>query len=543
MSRVRRPAAGLAGSGSLSRVGLSAVATGLLVLGAGAGCTTAVPEIRSATDPLPEADAGPLKAHLHSGELVVFDSWVEDAQVRELAGPARRYDRDRREVAAPDWIRIPVDSVALLEVSRREPDSGRGAGLTLLASYTVLTGFVSVVCASDPKKCFGSCPTFYLEEDGEGERLVAEGFSSSVARALEATDVDDLRTTSRERSFAIRMRNEALETHAVRSLRVHAVAEPEGTRVFQTDTGGFRLAARLHEAVACRAVEGDCLEPIRRLDAMERVSRTDPDDLALREVIELEFPAPVSGAKLGVVIAARHSFVSTFLFYQTLAYLGPDAGAFLARLERGDAEMLERVRNAMGFAGRLEVEVMDPEGAWIPVGAVIEAGPLAADVHLLELPPRVALRDAVRVRLDLAQGFWRVEHVGLAELGPHVEGHALKPVAVEPLGRVASRDALESLLDPERYLVTQPGDHYRIEFELPTPPGGSTHDAPPYRLFLESTGYYYEWMRSEWLEEASPERTTTMLLDPAAALRDLAPAFKELEGKMEAAFWNSPFRR
>jgi hypothetical protein len=83
--------------------------------------------------------------------------------------------------------------------------------------------------------------------------------------------------------------------------------------------------------------------------------------------------------------------------------------------------------------------------------------------------------------------------------------------------------------------VTAPGDEYRLWFTLPK---GSA-----YRVFLETEGYYYEWMREAWLAEESPLATATMLLQPREALRRMAPGFKEIEPEMERLFWESRFRR
>jgi len=96
--------------------------------------------------------------------------------------------------------------------------------------------------------------------------------------------------------------------------------------------------------------------------------------------------------------------------------------------------------------------------------------------------------------------------------------------------------ARESLARGEGHLVTHPGDAYRLCFRLP--PGDGSFD-----LFLESEGFYYEWMRAEWLAEESPAMALQALADPAGALRALAPAYKAREGALEEAFWASRFRK
>jgi hypothetical protein len=510
---------------------------------------------------VPRDWAPPFKAHLHSGDMVVFTAWEEDTEARALVGTGHRYGPGREFAEWGTWT-LPVDSVALLEVGRRESGAGYGAGLTLLASYTVLTTVITLSCLADPKSCFGSCPTFYLDDESGDERLVAEGFSASVARALEATDLDDVRWTAVGGPLSLRVRNEALETHAIRSLRLHAVPESPGERVFATPDGRFVPARRIHAPVRCTALEGDCLPQVRGLDGVERFTGTDSTDLAARETVELEFPRPTSSdreAALGLVLGARHTFVSTFLFYQTLAYLGRDAGPFLASLERGDGELLERVREVLGMLGGIRVEVLGPGGEWTPAGVLEEAGPLAPDLHLLRLGG-AASEGPIRVRLDMTRGFWRLEYAAIAELGDEVTPRTLLPVGLERLASipVGERDpaapiveaapegttgpaprALSALLDEDRYLVTNPGDHYRVEFELPDPVEGAAH----WRIFLESTGHYYEWMRAEWLEEQSPARAALMLTRPEVMFRELAPVFKGMEAEMEESFWNSRIRR
>ena len=94
--------------------------------------------------------------------------------------------------------------------------------------------------------------------------------------------------------------------------------------------------------------------------------------------------------------------------------------------------------------------------------------------------------------------------------------------------------ALERLRHSEEYLVTYPGDRYRLRFQVPAAQG-------PVELFLETRGYYYEWMRPEWLAEEDPVMLALVGSDPATALRVLAPAFKRREAGLDEQFWASRF--
>jgi hypothetical protein len=272
------------------------------------------------------------------------------------------------------------------------------------------------------------------------------------------------------------------------------------------------------------------------MDERERSSPADSFDLASRETIELEFAAPHGDNSLGLVLAARHTFVSTFLFYQAMGYFGSKGGEWLAALERGGEEAASA---AMGMAeelGDIELWIASEDGEWVSVGSYDEAGPIATDISMFPLPNLEHLPgDPLRVKIRLAKGSWRINYVALARLAGEAQPIVLEPAAVEYNG-TEDAAAQEALLDPEQHLITYPGDEYALIYVLPEKPEAL-------EFFLDSKGYYYEWMRAEWLQDEDPTMASLVLLDPARALRVLAPAFKLAEPKMERLFWESRFGR
>jgi hypothetical protein len=233
--------------------------------------------------------------HLRSGELLVLESWRVVAEGKVLEGHGTRYTALRQPGAAGP-MSVPVEEIAVLEANDSKVVSSLAYGA--LAGLTLVFGVASTYCLANPKSCFGSCPTFYLE--GDPERPRAEGFSASVARALEARDVDLLEgVRPRGRRLALWMRNEALETHAVRRVRLLSVRRPEGGRVFPTREGEFHPLRGLASAASCGGPEGDCAREIARDDGLERKSLADREDLAAREELELSFADAPARAGLG----------------------------------------------------------------------------------------------------------------------------------------------------------------------------------------------------------------------------------------------------
>jgi hypothetical protein len=223
--------------------------------------------------------------------------------------------------------------------------------------------------------------------------------------------------------------------------------------------------------------------------------------------------------------------LSTYLFYQALAYMGRSAGSWLAALERQDASTRERSRGINRVLGGIEVLVQDENGAWITAGQTNETGPLAIDTRLVPLP-RLHSGPA-KIRLRLTRGHWRLDYVALARLDERVAPMRLRPVKVYR-GEVVDENAKKLLLDSASVLTTLPGDEYKFVYRLP-------EDFSRYELFLESRGYYLEWMREEWLKEENPARAAMMFLNPKGALRAMAPEFKKVEAEMEKMFWSSRY--
>ncbi len=481
-----------------------------------------------------------LMAHMTNGEVYVFDTWWrEGPKASRIAGLGRVRDADRHLVREGK-IAISVDSVALFEtnamISRVHPAVVVGAIAITAVAVAAAVGKREEPPPPPPpsetKSGYGSCPTFYVT-DGTRRVLRAEGFSASVARILEAQDVDALygvRPLGRE--LEVVMKNEALETHVIRHVNVLAARRPVGGRVFAAPDGSYWQAPDVVEASRCLAPEGDCRAALQELDGIERFCPADSNDLAARETLEVEF-AQVPEGRWGLVVASRQALLGTFLFYRALAYLGRSAGTWLAVVERGDPVARMRSEAIWRALGGIEVSVAKPGGGWEPAGEINETGPLATDVRVLPLAGETG--GSVRIRLRLARGQWRLDQVGLARLERAVEPVRLSPFLVRR-GSVVDESARKALCDSTATLVTLPGDEYALVYRLP-------EDFDAYELFLETRGYYYEWIREEWLAEEDPARAALMLFRPDQALREMAPEYKRVEKRWEAEFWNSRYGR
>ena len=477
--------------------------------------------------PVPRAETEYLKAHMQDGGLYLLSSWQVDDGERRIQGSGTRYDFNR-EVTETGQLELSLDSVALFETNAVRVSSAM-IPLTVLSVASV---GMTVFCISNPKACFGSCPTFY--QPGEANTILAEGFSASIAPSLEDTDLDALPSVRPDDgSVQLVMRNEALETHVVRWADLIAVPRRPGRRVYAATDGVLVHGTPATPPIGCRAAEGDCVSTVSHADKDERWSLSDSTDLATREKIELEFERPVTapGESLGLLIVSRQSLLPTYILYQGLAFMGTRATEWLAALGRQSLETRSRALELTSLLGGIEIEVLDRQGSWVPAGRLLETGPLASDTRVIPISSTGS--GPIRVRLVLTQGMWRIDRVGLVTYGAAADPVRLEPAAVLRDG-AADDDALERLRSRDDQLSTLPGDEYTLVYRLPDP----TAD---YEFFLESRGYYLEWMRTEWLAEENLLRAAQLFLNPASALKSMAPEFKQIEPEMERVFWSSRY--
>jgi hypothetical protein len=278
------------------------------------------------------------------------------------------------------------------------------------------------------------------------------------------------------------------------------------------------------------AAEGDCNRALASFDGAERWSAADGADHGAREFVDLEFDRAPTGP-LALVVTARQSLMTTYLIYQSLAYMGTSATRWLAAMQpsRDSTASAEAILGRL--LGTIEVYTRSQSGDWSRIGETGETGPIAADTKLIPIPTQ---NDGpVRIRLRLTKGLWRLDWVALASLGSAVTPTRVVPAEVLRAGALDSV-ALQRLLAKGDPLTTLPGDALDLVYHLPP-------NADRCELFLDTRGYYLEWMRREWFAEENSAATRRLLLDPEAMLRNLAPAYKRQEPDMEHAFWNSRY--
>lgn len=477
-----------------------------------------------------------LKAHMENGDVYIFDNkWFIDTLDDMVAGHGALYNYNRRKIQEGD-LRVPVDSVVLFETNRMpsDRDKDRISGLTVLAVADAIFG---IICISVPKACFGSCPTFYLNGDSDAHHADAEVFSNAIAPGLEYRDIDALNNPRVvDGEFRLTMKNEAFETHNIRSAKLLAVARNEGQRVYHSHDDRFYLCRGAQPPAKAEADEGDVTFLLAKKDQVERFSLADPENMVSRESIYLEFnrkelTGKEQPARLGLIAGFRQTLMTSYLIYHALDCMGNQVSDFLAGMDREPGSDVETAWGIKKALGDVDVYLWDEMlGRYVHQGGWNETGPIAFNHQLIALDEAIA-GEVVKIKLELNRGLWRLDYLALTQVLEEadpivIQASALTGNGPDPVGQ------LEALNHPDRYLVSMPGDVYVMNYVLPDPD-------QDYEMFLDATGFYLIWNRAEWTKSKDLMSLRMMRSNPGRFLKRHAVDYKQYESLMEEAFWSS----
>lgn len=470
-----------------------------------------------------------LKAHMKNGDVCILrNTWQVDTVQNLITGVGDRYNYNRiRTSAGP--LSLHFDSIAVYETNKMifGAENQRVTALAILTSVEVIAG---IVCLINPKICFGSCPTFYIDPLSNAHYADAEGFSNAILPSMEYADIDAIgQQQILNDTFSITVKNEALETHCIEDVNLLYYPVKSGEKVFQSSDDQFFLCDSSYKLVIAEAPEGDVAKVLSNKDLNERSSSSDENDLNSKEEIILSFDNVPSGQPLALQLTFRQTLMTTYLFYSAMGYMGDQVSEVFSLLETNSI-LRSRFDTTTKLLGGIEVFTENKEGRWTREGRFNETGPIAQNTQLIRIS-NSSHKSRFRVKLVLNKGLWRLDQTALLRVKKQVKPFVAKPVKIASKGRTDDL-ALGRLNKRNGYLITIPGDEYCLSFK--------TQDSGDrFEMFIRSKGYYLEWMREEWLKEKDMQKLHKMVYAPAEYLRNEASSYKAYEKSMEAEFWNS----
>jgi hypothetical protein len=474
-----------------------------------------------------------LKAHLKNGDICILeDSWKIDTTLNVVSGNGSQYDFNRKQTFQ-GVINIAIDSVAIFETNAKivNPQAGKVIALSLMAGLDAVVG---ILCLTNPKACFGSCPTFYMNENDNFHYADAEGFSNAISPSMEYYDIDALNQQRITNNiFSITMKNEALETHCVKDVKILAYPLQKGQRVYQSPTQDFYLCENDYSLSQAAANEGDITALLENPDRQERFSLSDGNNLSSKEEIYITFDNVKNANDLGLVLNFRQTLMTTYFIYSAMGYMGDEVGDIFAKIETG-GNTRDKLKNGIKKElGDIDIYAWnDQNNKWEYQNGFYETGPIAINRQFIPLQNITANSNSkIKIKLVLNKGLWRMDYVSLVNIKKQITPIEVSPSAIFNKGKL-DNIALGEIKSSDKYLLSMPGSEYKFNFTLP-------NADMDYELFLYSKGYYLEWMREHWIKDKDLLKLKQMLDNPKNYLREEAKNYKQYESTMEEEFWNS----
>jgi len=467
----------------------------LLVAAVTGACIIQQPAIRRVdAAKLRQAVISPVKVHLKDGSTVIYRAGIS-REGNDITGQGLRYSIGTREPSPVS--RFSLDSVLGMESFGNDVNVPASVALSIAG-----TALGAVAAAGAAVALLGSCPTFYADSAGM-ELLQAESFSYAIAPLFEQRDVDRLRLTpTPDGRVVLHVRNEMLETHYINHLELIEASRAADEEVVPDHAGkAITLSNRRVDMTVSDRSGRDLSHMLRSPDQhlfstvdarLASVTATDLDDY-----IDITFKAPDKSDSVAVLLDMRNSLLNTVLLYdhvlgapglKSLDYLGKD---------------LEKISNAvdMGrwYAANMGMRVSVLDGnSYRRITRIGDSGPIAFHRMAVLVPALKAMDGLVHVRLSFVADDWRIDQVA-------VTGDWKRPsVKRVPVSRVIVSDpaqtqsTLGALRQPdESYVITTPGQSFTVEFDV------GTIDASTRTWMLASQGYYTEWVRGDWIKNAS----------------------------------------
>ena len=472
-----------------------------------------------------------LKAHLKNGEVCVLnDVWHVDSLQQYINGKGTRFNFNRRQTFHGE-LHIPIDSVAIFETNNKiiKPEAGRVTALSILAGVDAAIG---LICITNPKACFGSCPTFYLNEKDNFHYADAEGFSNAISPSMEYADIDALNNpTISDSVFSLTMKNEALETHCVKAVKILAYPRQKGQRIYQSPHNEFYACENNYQLSHALGKEGNMTSLLQKEDRQERYSLADGNNLCSKEEIYLTFDAVSNSEDLGLILNFRQTLMTTYFIYSAMGYMGDEVGDFFAAIETAKNKQNKPGYGIKNALGNIEVYAWNEEHKqWEWQNSVYETGPIAINRQIIPLK-KISASKEVKLKLVMNKGLWRLDYLGLTNIKKKVTPVSIDPNLILNKG-IVDPGARLALQQADKHLLSMPGSAYEFKFLLPA-------NNTDYELFLFTKGYYLEWMREHWIKDKDLLKLRQLVYHPKRYLKAQAKDYKRYEKTMEQEFWNS----
>lgn len=472
------------------------------------------------------------KVHLNDGSLIIFKEGFK-VQNDSLIGEGVKYNLTRNQ-------NIRVNGELVTNVASLEYFENRGGTSSFLLSTPAIVVGGGATAVAIFKAIFGSCPTFYSCVD-EDFYLEAEGFSYSISKSFETEDLDRLDfIQTKEGMYTLKMANQALETHYINQIQLLSVEHSPDYAAFPDEKRQILLIGKKTAPVDIISKSGQNVTDLfLRPDSLwyqsdsvllQNLTKTYTEDW-----LDLKFTAPQGMKQVYLSFRIRNTLLNTVLLYDVMmksqGYKTLDW--FHSKLSNLFYvwDLYKWYKKYFG----LHILIFNGK-SYEEITRIPDTGPLAWHDVAVKVP--IINHSDVRIRIQFLPDNWMIDLIHVSFDGKYARNieqlTCYKMTDFDDNEKTEFLDLIKE--NDKRYLLTFPGENYNLQFKLPNTTNGMKRT-----FFLNSKGYYIEWLREDWFKNKNIVSDNSNFKLNEDAIINTARLWIQKKEKFEHQFFNSKF--
>lgn len=387
-------------------------------------------------------------------------------------------------------LTIPVKSVKRVDVYEEDIGKTRAnhimSTIGIIAGVGLLLGIVLLATAPAPQptpqgNC--NCPQVYTYDGGQYQ-FKSGVFSGAVYSSLEKTDylpLENLKDVNGK--YLFRLMNNQQEEQFVNQLQLIKVAHDPATNILLDRHGAVHNYKQLAPPISTSLKNDETGEVLKLRDGNAFIFNEKADAASDFGSIILTFDKPVNAKQAKLIVNAKNSLWSGYLFDEFSSLFGDKFQKYTAKQDKADKQKIERWQKEQALPLMTYVET---DKGWQPIDYFSITGNTAGRDMIMSVNIPDTKNNKIRIKLESAYMFWELDYAAM-DFSPD---YNFKPELINASTAIKSDETNSQVANlmskDDQYSKLLQNEFITVEFKKPSQVNGQQNS-----YFLVSTGYYH----------------------------------------------------
>ncbi|MGI8582457.1 MAG: hypothetical protein ACR2KX_09680 [Chitinophagaceae bacterium] len=386
---------------------------------------------------------------------------------------------EQENIMGKTHLSIPLASITRIDVYEKDKSKTSSnhtisiIGATIGGAFAILMIAFAIAC---------NCPQVYVY-DGSEYQFKSGVFSGAVYSSLEKTDylpLTDMKDANGK--FKFRLMNNQMEEQYVNQVQLVKVNHDASENILFDRKGIIHSYKQPVEPASSSLKNDKNAESFKYREGRSFLfnEKEKPDSKFASVILTFDKPSGSSHAKL--IVNAKNSIWSGYIFEQFSSLFGNQYQKFIAKQDKVDKQKIEQWERDQALPLMVYIET---DKGWKQVDYFAHTGNTAGRDMIMALDISGQKQNNIRIKLESAFMFWDVDYAAMDYSADINTTPTI--INVSAAGKTSNSDEVKNITGRDnQYSKLLQNDFLSIEFDNPAK---STIEKSTY--FLVSTGYYH----------------------------------------------------